>query len=68
MYGIGKGVNRMSEITRSEFNQFVEVRDGGHYNMFDPSARAETTLSKEQWIAIMRNFEALDRKFNAEAS
>lgn len=56
------------EITRNEFNQFVEVRDGGHYNMFDPGARAETTLSKEQWISIMKNFSELERKFNSEKS
>lgn len=58
----------MDDISRSEFEQFVEVRDGGHYNMFDPSARAETTLSKQQWIAIMKNFEKLDRKFNSKES
>jgi len=51
-------------ITESMFNEFVEVRDSGEYNMYDPAARAETTLSKEQWISIMKNFETLEEKFN----
>ena len=51
-------------ITESMFNEFVEIRDSGEYNMFDPAARAETTLSKEQWINIMRNFKTLEEKFN----
>lgn len=50
-------------ISESDFNEFIEVRDGGHYNMFDPSARAETNLSKDKWITIMRNFDELQRNF-----
>ena len=51
-------------ITESMFNEFVEVRDSGEYNMFDPAARAETSLDKNEWVYIMRNFETLEEKFN----
>lgn len=51
-------------ITESMFNEFVEVRDSGEYNMFDPAARAETSLDKNEWIYIMRNFETLEEQFN----
>ena len=51
-------------ITESMFNEFVEVRDSGEYNMFDPAARTETSLDKNEWIYIMRNFETLEEKFN----
>tara|TARA_R100000808_G_C2143901_1_gene151688 strand:+ start:2292 stop:2474 length:183 start_codon:yes stop_codon:yes gene_type:complete len=54
----------VSGITESMFNQFVEVRDSGEYNMFDPAARAETSLSKEEWVCIIKHFETLEEKFN----
>lgn len=46
------------------FNEFVEVRDSGEYNMFDPAARDETSLNKNEWIYIMRNFKTLEEQFN----
>lgn len=51
-------------ITESMFNEFVEVRDSGEYNMFDPAARDETSLNKNEWIYIMRNFKTLEEQFN----
>ena len=51
----------MSEITisRDEWDQYKEVQDSGAWNMFTPQARAETSLSKDKWLYIIKNYNEL---------
>ena len=51
------------EITKSQFMQYVDVQESGSYNMFDPRARAATTLSHNQWVHIISNYDDLNDKF-----
>ena len=54
----------MSEfLTRRDFRAFAEVRKSGLYNMFDPRARMLTHLTKQQWVAIMEQYEDLKKKY-----
>lgn len=63
-------------ITNEQFKEFEDVRVGGKYNMFDPNARYETSLTKEEWIEIMelygtlkeRHDEAINNKTKTENS
>tara|TARA_R100000541_G_scaffold42454_4_gene49790 strand:- start:1392 stop:1574 length:183 start_codon:yes stop_codon:yes gene_type:complete len=47
------------EITKEQFNEYKEVQEMGAYNMMSPQARELTTLSKQEWIFIMKNYEQL---------
>lgn len=46
-------------ITKVQFAQYRAIQDLGAYNMFDPRARKMTSLSREQWIEIIKNFAEL---------
>lgn len=43
-------------VSKEEFEQYVQVQQSGKYNMLDPRAREMTTLNKEQWVHIVRNY------------
>lgn len=55
-----KKIYKMSvTITESDFKEYVRVQESGQFNMFDPQARAMTTLSKEQWVKCMTDYHKL---------
>ena len=47
------------DITKEKFDEYVTVQKSGMFNMFDPRAREMTTLSKNEWVTIMREYEKL---------
>lgn len=51
------------EITREQFMEYEGIRQGGLYNMFDPRAREHTTLTKEQWLGIIKQYSDLSNKY-----
>mgnify|MGYP003142647882 CR=1 FL=1 len=51
------------EITKEQFQEYRDVQDSGMFNMFDPNARAVTSLSKPQWIEIIKNYDELEDKY-----
>ena len=51
------------KITKNQFNAYERVRKGGRYNMFDPNARIMTSLSRDQWLDIMKNYSELKEKY-----
>lgn len=51
------------EVSRNDFLNYVEVQESGEFNMFDPRAREMTDLSKEIWIAIISNYDALAKEY-----
>ena len=50
---------KTTTITKVQFAQYRAIQDLGAYNMFDPRAREMTSLSREQWIEIIENYEEL---------
>ena len=52
--------NMAVQITKEDFLEFKEVQMSGDYNMFDPRAREMTSLSKDKWLRIMKEYSKLD--------
>ena len=50
-------------VSKSNFEQFVEVQRTGLYNMLGPQARALTSLTRNQWIYIVSNYDKLEKKY-----
>jgi len=48
------------QITKEKFDEYKKVQMSGEFNMFDPQARAMTTLTKEEWTTIMQEYKKLD--------
>jgi len=54
-----------TEITKEQFAAYVRVQKSGVTNMFDiRNVTALTSLNKEQCIAIMEQYNELDKKYN----
>lgn len=43
-------------VTREEWQEYRAVQEDGTYNMLDPRARDLTSLDKEQWYHIIKNY------------
>ena len=54
------------QITKEDFDEYKRVQESGMFNMFDPRARDMTSLSKEQWIRIMKDYEKLNKSWSEE--
>tara|TARA_R110002096_G_scaffold351577_1_gene544601 strand:- start:1159 stop:1332 length:174 start_codon:yes stop_codon:yes gene_type:complete len=52
------------EITKEQFNEYKEVQEMGAYNMMSPQARDLTSLSKLEWVYIMKNYNHLSAVFD----
>lgn len=52
------------EITKQQFYEYLEVQQMGAYNMLDPRARELTSLTKKEWIYIIKNYIDLDKDLN----
>ena len=50
-------------ITKEQFKEYLDVQEGGLYNMFDPRAREMTSLSKAQWTNIITNYSVYYNKW-----
>lgn len=55
-----KRKDNMIDITKEKFDEYVTVQRSGMFNMFDPQARAMTTLTKEEWTTIMQEYKKLN--------
>ena len=54
-----------TEITKEQFEAYVRVQKSGVTNMFDLRiVTALTGLDKKQCIAIMEQYNELDKKYN----
>lgn len=54
------------QVTKEDFLQYKRVQESGEFNMFDPSARMMTNLSKEQWVTIMRDYKSFNNAWGKE--
>tara|TARA_R110002051_G_C8703569_1_gene494746 strand:- start:1319 stop:1501 length:183 start_codon:yes stop_codon:yes gene_type:complete len=51
------------KIDKSDWDQYKRVQKSGAYNMFDPRAREMTTLTRNEWIHIISNYQDLKEQF-----
>ena len=47
------------EITKEQFEEYISVQESGMFNMFSPRAREMTSLSKNEWLHIISNYNQL---------
>ena len=55
-----KRISKMSvQVTEEDFKEYVKVQKSGKYNMITEmnQAMSKTKLSKEQWFAIMKDYD-----------
>jgi len=50
-------------ITKKQFKEYEVVRRNGSFNMFDRRARELTSLTKLQWINIMKNYDEYNKEW-----
>ena len=55
-----KRKDNMIDITKEKFDEYVTVQRSGMFNMYDPQARAMTTLTKEEWTNSMQEKKKLN--------
>jgi hypothetical protein len=48
---------------KEHFERYVRAQDGGRYNMYDPRACRATGLSREDYGAVMDNYDALCEEY-----
>lgn len=56
----------IDELTKEDFDRYEDVRLGGRWNMFASQAIRATGLGKEKYLAVLRNYSALKRKYYPE--
>ena len=54
------------QITKEDFLEYKEVQESGEFNMFDPRAREMTSLSKDQWLRIIKEYNKLDEAWGKD--
>ena len=50
-------------MTKDKFSEYRDIQDSGMFNMYDPRAREATTLSRSEWIYILKNYSELKEKY-----
>ena len=53
-------------ITAEEWDEYKDVQDSGLVNMFTPDARAMTSLTKQEWLYVLKNYSQLKTKYEGE--
>ena len=54
------------QITKEDFLEYKRIQMSGMFNMFDPRAREMTSLSKDQWLRIIKEYNKLDKAWGNE--
>ena len=58
-------LNKMTEITKEQFEAYVDVQESGVTNMFDVKTVGQLSgLEKEQIMTIMKNYGELKDKYD----
>ncbi len=50
------------------WKKYERVRKGGRYNMFDPRARQQTGLSREQYSFVIKHYSDLKEAIHGKPS
>ena len=56
----------MEDITKEEWEEYRDIQMSGGFNMFTPQAREMTTLSKDKWIQILKNYTELKEEYEGD--
>lgn len=51
------------DITQEDFIRYEEVREEGHYNMFDTRAIEKTGLPRDKYIHLIANYSKYANKW-----
>ena len=43
-------------ITKKQFKEYEAVRQSGSYNMWDWRARYQTSLTRKEWLTIIKHY------------
>jgi len=54
------------QITKEDFLEYKEVQESGEFNPSDPRAREMTSLSKDQWLRIIKEYNKLDEAWGKD--
>lgn len=57
---------RPTTTNEEKFKAFEEVRQLGHYNMFDARAREMTGLSENDYLYVMQHYDELKSQYGGE--
>ena len=53
------------EVTKEEFQRFMDVRDSGIVNTVSPQVQTLAGISKEVHMAILNHFTELESKYSS---
>jgi len=53
----------MDEITKEQFEAYVNLQNDGSYNMLDPMVREICDLTRQEHMNIITNYDTLKLKF-----
>ena len=53
--------------SKSQWQEYRAVQDGGYYNMFDPRAREMTSMSREEYVDIIKNYDKYEDKYGRDS-
>ena len=51
------------KVSKEQFQEYRQVQDSGMFNMFDPQAREMTSLDRDEWIHILKNYAELKAEY-----
>ncbi len=54
------------KVNKEQFQEYREVQDSGMFNMFTPEAREMTSLSKDEWLYIIKHYSELKEKYEGD--
>ena len=53
--------------SESQWKEYRAVQDGGYYNMMDPRAREMTSMSKGEYVDILKNYTEYEKKYGRDS-
>ena len=53
-------------VNKEQWDEYRDVQDSGLVNMFTPDARAMTSLTKQEWLYVLKNYSELKTKYEGE--
>lgn len=53
-------------VSKSEWQEYRQVQKLGTFNMLDPNARMLTSLNREQWFHILKNYQYFVNLYGSE--
>ena len=66
---MNKKLNKMTEITKEQFEAYVDVQESGVTNMLDVKTVSNLSgLEKKQILTIIKNYSELKEKYDERVS